>query len=57
MSPGSVTERLHFFVAEVSLEARITTGGGDAGEGEGRIVDGKRIMLLCHAEVAWPIEG
>jgi nudix-type nucleoside diphosphatase (YffH/AdpP family) len=34
MSPGSVTERLHFFVAEVSLADRIAAGGGDAGEGE-----------------------
>ena len=32
MSPGSVTERLHFFVAEVSLADRIAAGGGDAGE-------------------------
>ena len=34
MSPGSVTERLHFFVAEVSQRDRIAKGGGDAGEGE-----------------------
>ena len=34
MSPGSVTERLHFFVAEVSLADRIAAGGGDADEGE-----------------------
>src|SRR5262245_59904269 len=34
MSPGSVTERLHFFVAEVSLADRVAAGGGDASEGE-----------------------
>ena len=34
MSPGSVTERLHFFVAEVSHRDRVARGGGDAGEGE-----------------------
>ncbi|MFL5337243.1 MAG: NUDIX domain-containing protein [Geminicoccaceae bacterium] len=34
MSPGSVTERLHFFVAEVEPADRIASGGGHAGEGE-----------------------
>jgi GDP-mannose pyrophosphatase NudK len=34
MSPGSVTERLHFFVAEVEPGDRVASGGGDAGEGE-----------------------
>lgn len=75
MSPGSVTERLHFFVAEVSHRDRVARGGGDAGEGEdievvelpfgaalaaiaeGRIVDGKTIMLLYHAKVAGLLEG
>jgi nudix-type nucleoside diphosphatase (YffH/AdpP family) len=34
MSPGSVTERLHFFVAEYDPSARIGDGGGVAEEGE-----------------------
>jgi nudix-type nucleoside diphosphatase (YffH/AdpP family) len=67
MSPGSVTEKLHFFVAEYDASDRVTLGGGDAAEGEdievlelpladalemigdGRIQDGKSIMLLQHA--------
>ena len=75
MSPGSVTERLHFFVAEVALADRMAPGGGDASEGEdievvelpfteslaaiaqGRIVDGKTILLLYHAKVAGLIDG
>jgi nudix-type nucleoside diphosphatase (YffH/AdpP family) len=34
MSPGSVTERLHFFVAEYEDAMRIGDGGGLADEGE-----------------------
>lgn len=34
MSPGSVTERLHFFVAEYEDRDRVSTGGGDVSEGE-----------------------
>ena len=34
MSPGSVTEKLHFFVAEYQVEDRIEAGGGLADEGE-----------------------
>ncbi len=34
MSPGSVTERLHFFVAEYEPGERIGAGGGVAEEGE-----------------------
>lgn len=34
MSPGSVTERLHFFVAEYEERDRVSPGGGDAREGE-----------------------
>ncbi len=34
MSPGSVTEILHFFIAEYSLEMKINDGGGLANEGE-----------------------
>jgi nudix-type nucleoside diphosphatase (YffH/AdpP family) len=64
MSPGAVTEKLHFFVAEYEP---VGAGGGLAHEGEeievlelsidealamitdGRIVDAKTIMLLQHA--------
>jgi nudix-type nucleoside diphosphatase (YffH/AdpP family) len=67
MSPGSVTEKLHFFVAEYAEADRVSDGGGDLAEGEdievmewpladalqaiadGRIQDGKTIMLLQHA--------
>ena len=34
MSPGSVTEKLHFFAAEYSMENQIGVGGGLATEGE-----------------------
>jgi nudix-type nucleoside diphosphatase (YffH/AdpP family) len=34
MSPGSVTERLYFFVAEYEPAARVGAGGGIAEEGE-----------------------
>jgi nudix-type nucleoside diphosphatase (YffH/AdpP family) len=34
MSPGSVTEKLHFFVAEYEPDMRIGSGGGNPDEGE-----------------------
>jgi len=34
MSPGSVTEKLHFFVAEYDAKMRVNAGGGKASEGE-----------------------
>ena len=34
MSPGSVTEKLHFFVAEYDPSMRVGSGGGLADEGE-----------------------
>ncbi|MGA7482294.1 MAG: GDP-mannose pyrophosphatase [Bradyrhizobium sp.] len=34
MSPGAVTEKMHFFVAEYEPEMRIGSGGGIAEEGE-----------------------
>ncbi|KTS75961.1 GDP-mannose pyrophosphatase [Pseudomonas oryzihabitans] len=67
MSPGSVTELLHFFAGEYRADQRITEGGGLQEEGEdiellelpfdealamardGRLVDGKTIMLLQYA--------
>jgi nudix-type nucleoside diphosphatase (YffH/AdpP family) len=68
MSPGSVTERVHFFAAPYVRADRVAAGGGVAAEGEdievvelalaealamvadGRIADGKTIMLLQWAE-------
>lgn len=67
MSPGSVTERLHFFIGSYSAADQVSNGGGNVDEGEdierleptidealemigdGRIRDGKTIMLLQHA--------
>jgi nudix-type nucleoside diphosphatase (YffH/AdpP family) len=67
MSPGSVTEKLHLFVAEYEPDMKVGDGGGLQDEGEdievieptidealamiadGRIVDGKTIMLLQYA--------
>lgn len=34
MSPGSVTEKLHFFVGRYSPADRIGEGGGEESEGE-----------------------
>jgi nudix-type nucleoside diphosphatase (YffH/AdpP family) len=34
MSPGAVTEKIHFFVAEYEPEMRVGSGGGLANEGE-----------------------
>ena len=34
MSPGSVTERLYFFVGEYSAADKVSEGGGEAHEGE-----------------------
>lgn len=66
MSPGSVTEILHFFVAEYSHEHRVDHGGGIDEEdievlelsfdearrqmAMGEIKDAKTIMLLQYAE-------
>jgi GDP-mannose pyrophosphatase NudK len=65
MSPGSVTEILHFFIAEYSQAHRVAGGGGVEEEdievielpfedalgqvASGEIRDGKTIMLLQHA--------
>ena len=65
MSPGSVTEILHFFVAEYSRVQRVSTGGGVEEEdievmelsfdealrrvASGEIRDAKTIMLLQYA--------
>ena len=65
MSPGSVTERLTFFVAAYDADSRATAGGGLDGEDiavlelpltealamidTGEIIDGKTILLLYYA--------
>jgi GDP-mannose pyrophosphatase NudK len=69
MSPGSVTEMLHFFIAEYTPNDLRSTGGGVQEEEEnievleipfkeslamiedGRIMDGKTIMLLQYIQV------
>ncbi|MBM9476667.1 NUDIX domain-containing protein [Nakamurella flavida] len=72
MSPGSVTERVHFFAAPYRPTDRTGSGGGLAEDGEdievlevdidealamigdGRIADGKTIMLLQWAVLSGP---
>ncbi|AJI93618.1 GDP-mannose pyrophosphatase nudK [Yersinia ruckeri] len=67
MSPGGVTELVHFFAAEYQPEQRINAGGGIDDEDidvielpfseaitmitDGRIKDGKTIMLLQYAQI------
>ncbi|MBJ7222044.1 MULTISPECIES: GDP-mannose pyrophosphatase NudK [unclassified Brenneria] len=67
MSPGGITERLHFFAAEYDESLRNNQGGGIDDEDievlelsftealemvkEGRIMDAKTIMLLQHAQI------
>ncbi|MFN8411713.1 MAG: GDP-mannose pyrophosphatase NudK [Anaerolineales bacterium] len=69
MSPGSVTEMLHFFIAEYTHKDLRSEGGGVQEEEEnievleipfketldmiedGRIMDGKTIMLLQHLQI------
>ncbi|WP_313382735.1 GDP-mannose pyrophosphatase NudK [Pantoea sp.] len=68
MSPGGVTELIHFFAAEYNEALRDNAGGGVEDEDidvleipfpealamvkDGRIRDGKTIMLLQHARLA-----
>lgn len=72
MSPGSVTELVHFYAASYTVADRASAGGGLASEGEdievlelpltealamtrdGRIVDGKTILLLQWAVINGP---
>jgi nudix-type nucleoside diphosphatase (YffH/AdpP family) len=67
MSPGSVTEKLFFFVAEYSHEDRPDSGGGVDGEeievlelpfaevvrmvADGEIMDGKTILLVQYLQL------
>ncbi|WP_416969564.1 NUDIX domain-containing protein [Streptomyces sp. 4F14] len=75
MSPGSVTERLHFYAAPYTPADRTGAGGGLEEDGEdidvlelpftealamvrdGRIADGKTIMLLQWAALDGPFGG
>jgi len=75
MSPGSVTERLHFYAAPYTPADRTGGGGGVAEDGEdieilelpfdealemiadGRIADGKTIMLLQWAALSGPFRA
>jgi hypothetical protein len=47
MSPGSVTERLHFYAASYTPASRTDSGGG-------AIAEGKTIMLLHWAALEGP---
>ncbi len=53
MSPGSVTEKLHFFVADCDDGDRISGGGGEAHEGE----DIEVIELTLHEALAQVARG
>ncbi|WP_413737653.1 GDP-mannose pyrophosphatase NudK [Sodalis sp. RH21] len=73
MSPGGVTEIVHFFAAEYNESLRDNSGGGIEDEdievleipfgealamvGDGRIRDGKTIMLLQHAQIKGWLKG
>jgi len=73
MSPGGVTEIVHFFAAEYSESLRRSAGGGVDDEdievleipfgealamvADGRIMDGKTIMLLQHAQLRGWLRG
>jgi GDP-mannose pyrophosphatase NudK len=68
MSPGGVTELIHFFAAVYNESLRDNAGGGVEDESidvlelpfpdalamvaDGRIRDGKTVMLLQHAQIA-----
>lgn len=54
MSPGSVTEILHFFVAEYSQEQKITAGGGLEEEEDIEVLEldfQKALELLARGEI------
>ena len=53
MSPGAVTEKLHFFVAEYEANMRVSGGGGLAEEGE----DIEVLELPIDAAIAMISDG
>jgi len=56
MSPGSVTERLHFFTAEYQPADKVSDGGGDASEGEDidvlEVKFSDALAMIAHGEIA-----
>jgi nudix-type nucleoside diphosphatase (YffH/AdpP family) len=55
MSPGSVTEKLYFFVAEYDAAARVSRGGGVADEGEDievlELPIDQALTMIAHGEI------
>ncbi|CAG9220624.1 GDP-mannose hydrolase [Paraburkholderia sabiae] len=55
MSPGSVTEKLYFFVAEYDAAARVSRGGGVAHEGEDievlELPIDEALTMIAHGEI------
>jgi nudix-type nucleoside diphosphatase (YffH/AdpP family) len=55
MSPGSVTEKLHFFVAEYTADDRVSSGGGVAHEGEDievlEVAFGEALAMIDRGEI------
>jgi nudix-type nucleoside diphosphatase (YffH/AdpP family) len=56
MSPGAVTEKLHFFVAEYEPAMRIGSGGGIAAEGEDiEVLEppiDQALAMICDGRIA-----
>jgi nudix-type nucleoside diphosphatase (YffH/AdpP family) len=56
MSPGSVTERLHFYAAPYTPTARVNTGGGIAEEGEDieilELPYAHALTMITHGQIA-----
>jgi GDP-mannose pyrophosphatase NudK len=53
MSPGSVTERIYFFVGEFHAKDRVSDGGGEAHEGE----DIETLEISLDEALAWVDAG
>ena len=56
MSPGSVTEKLHFFVGEYASDTRTGEGGGNVAEGEDievmEVPIQQALMMIAEGEIA-----
>ncbi|MBB5357925.1 nudix-type nucleoside diphosphatase (YffH/AdpP family) [Rhodanobacter sp. ANJX3] len=56
MSPGSVTEKLYFFVAEYDSASRVSAGGGIESEGEDievlELPFEEALAMVCRGEIA-----
>lgn len=58
MSPGSVTERLHFYVGEYSDDLKVSEGGGHAAEGEDiEVLEIKLAEALRRVETGAIMDG